>query len=300
MRRVALAVIGAGPAGCAAAVQAARLGVRPWLLDREGRAGGLIENARHVENYPGLEAPVSGTVFARRLGEHLHRFGLEVEQGELTALGAGPGGKAGPSAPATVFRLTGSFGEVEARAVILAVGTGPRHLGVPGEAALAGRTLFYEVKHLLPKPPERVLVVGAGEAAFDYALSLAGAGARVKVLMRSDRPAARGRLVEQVGEDRRILLTRVAEVQAVVSEGEGVAVTVRSPSGPKVLKGGALLVAVGRTSAAEGLAGGAAGGGFFVVGDARRGALGQAGMAVGDGLEAAARAVEHLASEAVC
>ena len=79
MRIADLLVVGAGPAGVAAAAQAARLGLEVRIIDRAGRAGGLVANGFLVENYPGLEAPVPGAELARRLGEHLARYGLAVD-----------------------------------------------------------------------------------------------------------------------------------------------------------------------------------------------------------------------------
>jgi thioredoxin reductase (NADPH) len=286
-----LVVIGAGPGGCAAAVQSARLGVRPRLFDRAGRAGGLVANAREVENYPGPEAPLSGRLFAARLGEYLSRFGLSVEPGTVEAI-----------EPATVgprFLLRGSFGELAARAVIVAVGTAPRRLGIPGEAELAGTRLFFEVNDLLPAPPPQVVVIGGGEAAFDYALSLVDAGARVILCIRSGQPTSRGRLAEQVGAEPRIVLLPRTEVLEVRRHGGEVVVDARTPEGPRSVTGGAVLVAVGRQSAAGPLLGREGRRpGLFVIGDARLGALGQTGMAVGDGLGAAAAAVEFLEREA--
>jgi len=54
MRHLSLAILGAGPAGVAAAIQAKRLGLDPFLIDKQGKAGGLTANAYLIENYPGL------------------------------------------------------------------------------------------------------------------------------------------------------------------------------------------------------------------------------------------------------
>ena len=78
MGKEQIVIVGAGPAGCAAAVQCARLGVKPLLLDQSGKAGGLVANAFLVENYPGLEKPLTGEVFAGRLAEHLARFDVTI------------------------------------------------------------------------------------------------------------------------------------------------------------------------------------------------------------------------------
>lgn len=292
MRQVELAIVGAGPAGCAAAVQATRLGVRPLLLDREGRAGGLLTNARELENYPGLEGPISGPTFAARLGAQLERFGLAIEKAQVASLereGQGAG---------TRLVLRGDFGAIAARAAIVAAGTEARRLVVPGEDALAGTRLFYEVKHLLPSPPAEVLVVGGGEASLDYALSLAGAGARVTICLRSATPAARGRLVEQARRAPGIAFAALTQLVRLEPAPAGVRAWLRTAAEVKERDFGAVVVAVGRSSAAAALlARVEPGRGLYLAGDARRGALGQAGMAVGDGLEAAMLAVGHLVGE---
>ena len=78
-------IVGAGPAGCAAAVQCRRLGQHPLLLDRTGRPGGLVAHAHSVENYPGLP-PTAGPRMVQLLAEHLERFDLRVEQREVLGL----------------------------------------------------------------------------------------------------------------------------------------------------------------------------------------------------------------------
>jgi len=178
MRAERIVIVGAGPGGSAAAVQCARLGVTPLLLDQSGEAGGLVANAWSMENYPGLE-PLDGAAYVRRLRAHLERFDLKVEKLELQAIREAGGG----------IVLETDSGAIETKVAILAVGTLPRSLDLPG-----GEHLIYEVRPLLDRKPERVAVIGGGEMAFDYALSLARAGARVELLVRGTAPRARGRL----------------------------------------------------------------------------------------------------------
>lgn len=261
-------MIGAGPAGCSAAVQCARLGVAPLLLDSTGVAGGLIANGFVVENYPGLESPVTGQEFAGRIAKHVARFGVGVEK-------------------ATVKEITGSGGgwvvhtdreEIEAACVIAAPGTVPRDAGIEGEDRLRGRRLFHEVRALLAAIPSpgKVTIIGGGEAAFDYALSCASTGANVRILVRGSAPRARGRLAAMVADDPRVEV-RTGVFVASVDE----------------IDADAVLVAVGRRSLpfVERLTDGP---GLFICGDARTGSLGQAGIAVGDGLAAAAKAVAMM------
>lgn len=282
MRREAIVVVGAGPAGCAAAVQCARLGFAPLVIDRTGVAGGLIENGFLVENYPGLESPVPGAIFAGRLREHLSRFGLRVERREV--IGISPA----DSGPTWILETDGSG--IEAGCVIAAAGTVPREAGVAGERDLAGDRIFYEVRDLLRRfpSPRRVAVVGGGEAAFDYALSCSAAGARVEILVRGDHPRARGRLPGMVKEAPGVSVRCGFATAALKRRGDGVAAIGGGESDE--VAADAILIAVGRRPAdiVERLTPRP---GLFICGDARTGSLGQAGIAVGDGLEAAAAAV---------
>jgi thioredoxin reductase len=82
---VDVAVVGAGPAGCAAAVQCRRFGLRVVLFDAHGEAGGLIANAFRVENHPGI-SPCAGTSVARSLQDHLARWEIPVERGTVSSL----------------------------------------------------------------------------------------------------------------------------------------------------------------------------------------------------------------------
>lgn len=295
-REVRVAVVGAGPAGCSAAVQCTRLGVAPLLLDRAGRAGGLVENAGRVENWPEQARAPSGIALAARFRAFVDRFGLQVRAAEVTAVhpdGAG-------------WHLEGPGLAVRAQTVVLATGTRPLPLGVPGEADLVGRVVFPDLRTLLATRPgvREVVVVGSGEAACDQALSLATAGVRVVLACRGPGLKARGRLARRVTTARRVeVRVRTACMEVEATPGGAIRAWLTPNGGERVaLEADALLVAVGRRSAAPDLLGDACAvgalepqPGLYVTGDARLGGLGQVGIAVGDGLEAAARAVERVA-----
>ncbi|MDD4857644.1 MAG: NAD(P)/FAD-dependent oxidoreductase [Candidatus Krumholzibacteria bacterium] len=284
-------IVGAGPAGAAAAIQCRRLGVIPRLLDRTGAAGGLAENAHCIENYPGMPGAIGGTEFTENLRAHLARFDIAVEGTEVTGIARNGKG----------FSVRHGSGELSARAVILASGTVPRRAHIAGEEELDGVHVFYDVVSLLRRRgrPRDVVVVGGGEAACDYALTLASIGAAVLLVVRSDRLKARGRLAHAVQQTPAIRVSYGTAVERI-STSPLLTVCLRSTveEGATEHNPGALLVAVGRDSAAprllaplgvtaaEGIAGTIPG--LFVVGDARIGSLGQIGMAVGDGIRAAA------------
>jgi len=297
VRREQVIIVGAGPAGTAAAVQCHRLGFTPLLLDRAGLAGGLAENAYSIENYPGLPRPLSGPEFAESLRAHLERFGLPVDRAEVaTIMRNGEG-----------FSVKHDGGELHARAVILASGTEPDRADLAGENELSGEFVFYEVRCLFRRHPEPrdVIIVGGGEAACDYALTLAAAGTKVHLVVRSDSLKARGRLACAVQNASAIRVSYETRCELVTAS-PLFTVRLRDGATGRILeqRPDALLVAIGRHSTAPrlleslgvpiadyvtGLVPG-----LFVAGDARIGSLGQIGMAVGDGICAAAAAVAFL------
>ncbi len=132
--KVDLIIVGAGPAGLAAAIYAARARLRTVVLD-ERVPGGQVKTTHKVSNYPGFPEDVKGADLAAAFAAQAARFGAEVRRAvEITEhdLAASP------------KRLVLDEEEtVEARAVIVATGARPRPLGVPGEDLFKGRGISY-------------------------------------------------------------------------------------------------------------------------------------------------------------
>lgn len=284
-----LVIIGAGPGGVAAAVQAKRLGVKPLLIDQIGDAGGLARHAYSIENYPGIP-PTAGSKFAQMLRDHLRRFEVAVEKDELLDI----------RRDKNRFSLTCRGRTLYARAAILAVGTGPKRPEIVGE-----QLLRYTPDVSQENTVRQIVVLGGGEAALDYALSLASAGSQVTVLCRGSKLKARGRLVALVRDNPNIEIRFETQVTGIYQNERRFELSL-TYGGKTQITGWADLVvaAIGRESNVEKLLGGLDEGhhmtvstripGLYLVGDARLGTLGQAGMAVGDGLAAAMAAVTLL------
>lgn len=301
MQKKTVLIIGAGPAGCAAAIQSKRLGLEPILVDSSGRTGGLLRNAHCIENYPGLDRPLDGPAFVRRLERQLNHFNLTVRQGVCSEWARKKG----------LWQVTLDDGSTPTgAALVLATGTVPNPGGLANERELSGRHLYYEVEPLLQSNPKQVLIVGGGEAAFDYALSLAKQGCHTTICIRSDRHKAGPRLEALVDHEELVAIklhTRLVDVTRSVSS---ISATLQSPAQTVRVQANAILVACGRTSSVPAAhpdarsltpeaSGKAATGltiapGLYIAGDARLGALGQAGIAVGDGLHAAMLAQRYL------
>ncbi len=282
-------VIGAGPAGCAAAVQCRRLGFDVRLFDRQGQAGGLVANGFLIENYPGIEPPVTGPAFAARLQALLQRFSVSVLASSVHRI-------EGTSHSFTVH----ADGEtLTADAVVVATGTAPVVPDIPGVQNSDGHDgLFFEVRELERRCPAAsdVVIIGGGEASFDYALTLTRMGVSVKLLCRRTQPRVHGRLAEQVAAEPLIHLQTDVQVIRLERDGARPEVHALAGNGESLrLTCDAVLAAVGRRRSLPILPGNMLPStdaltplpGLYICGDARLGTLGQAVMAAGDGMAAA-------------
>jgi thioredoxin reductase (NADPH) len=170
-------VVGAGPAGLAAAVYASSEGLDTMVLERE-IPGGQAGTSSLIRNYLGFQRGIGGDEFAVRAVEQAWLFGADFVLTQTVA---------GISARGDVRVVrTADGSEVEARAVVLASGVTWRRLGVPALEAHVGRGVFYgaagsEARALAGQD---VLVIGAGNSAGQAALHLARYARSVTMVVR--------------------------------------------------------------------------------------------------------------------
>lgn len=180
-------IVGAGPAGIAAALACRERGLSHAILDQEGLGGSVHHYPRRklVMTSP-VRLPVVGTMnFKEITKEELHEFWTQVVRKADLSLHA-PFRVTAIERDGKEFRvLTGST-ETRARRVVLAIGRRgtPRRLGVPGED---GPGVAYRLIEPEQYSGRRVLVVGGGNSAVEAAVSLAEAGAQVVLSYRGDR-----------------------------------------------------------------------------------------------------------------
>ncbi|MFZ5922498.1 MAG: NAD(P)/FAD-dependent oxidoreductase [Chloroflexota bacterium] len=165
-------ILGGGPAGMTAAIQLRRYGI-PALLIEKTRLGGLLWNANLVENYPGFPAGVSGPKLVHLIEKQMERLDAQVTFDEVTQISQEGGG----------FQVTTITNYYLPWFVIVASGTKPNPISLPIPAKIQNR-VFSEVYPLLGVTGKRVVIVGAGDAAFDYALNLSKNGNFVTILNR--------------------------------------------------------------------------------------------------------------------
>jgi thioredoxin reductase (NADPH) len=283
IENVDIAVVGAGPAGLMAAMQAKRLGVRIALLEKN-RPGGQALAAHLVENFPGVAPGISGKDLIQRFIDQVKSCGIEIRHEAVVSIS-----KSGDS-----FALRTDEGELHARAVIVASGLTPRRLEVPGEAELSGKYIFsYEDVDSLPCRGKTALVIGSGDAAFDQALSLSKFASRVSIAMRSGHPKCLPMLLSRArlagieilaGHDVRAFRSSGGRLSVEFSSGRRMEVDLAD-------------VCIGKEKGLDFIDKNLLGSdvpGLFFAGDCKRDGSRHISMACGDGIAAAVDAAEYI------
>ena len=170
-------VIGGGPAGLTAGLYLMRGGIKTVLLEKV-LPGGAPLNTGRIENYPGFPEGISGRELMERFAAHAKAFGLPVREfSEVQTV----------SLEGTRFTVTVNDATFDTAGVIVASGTEPAKMGIPGENELIGRGISYcaTCDGMFFKDLE-VAVIGGGDSAIEEALSLANIVKKVYVIHRRD------------------------------------------------------------------------------------------------------------------
>jgi len=199
-----IVIVGSGPAGYTAAIYAARAGLSPLVVAGSIAAGGALMTTTEVENFPGFEDGVQGPDLMASMKAQAEKFGAEIVMDEAVSVDLTDSTKA---------ITLGSGDVVEAKAVILAMGSDYRKLGLVEEERLSGRGVswcatcdgfFYRDKV--------VAVVGGGDSAVEEATFLTRFAAKVYLVHRRDKLRASKVMAERAEADPKIEFVWNAEV----------------------------------------------------------------------------------------
>lgn len=297
-------IIGAGPAGLAAAVYARRADKSVLLLEKNG-FGGQMTFSPKIENFPG-EVSISGTELADRMVEQALSQGAEAELEEALSVTVNEDG---------TKTVRTDCGEYDARAVIIATGAKHRLLSVPGEKELVGNGIsFCAVCDGAFYAGRSVAVVGGGNSALQEALLLSDICESVTVIQNLDAFTGEARLAQALSEKTNVRCIFGAAVAGFIppaEEGGRVGTELRLENGEtELIYTDGVFVAIGLapdTKIAQGVAETdkygyiisderclTAGNGVFVAGDCRTKSIRQIVTAASDGATAALAAIAYI------
>ena len=203
-----VAIVGSGPAGYTAAIYAARADLQPIVF--EGiEFGGSLMTTTEVENYPGFAEGIMGPELMEQMRTQAERFGADLRMELVDRL----------EVDGEIKRIFVGDEEFQARTVILAMGSAPRYLGVPGEQELLGRGVsscatcdgfFFR--------DQDIAVIGGGDSAMEEALFLTRFAKSVMVVHRREEFRASAIMLERARANEKITFVTNAVVDRVLSE----------------------------------------------------------------------------------
>jgi len=205
-------VVGGGPAGAAAAVYAARKGIRTGVLAE--RFGGQTNDTLGIENYISV-LETQGPKFAADLEQHVRHYGVDVMTAQRAAKlvpAVEPGG--------LVEVHTETGGVLRARSVILATGARWRNVNVPGEQAYKNKGVAYCPHCDGPLfKGKRVAVIGGGNSGVEAAIDLAGIASHVTVLEFGEQLRADAVLVAKLNSLPNVSVHTQAQTTEITGDG---------------------------------------------------------------------------------
>lgn len=172
-----LIILGAGPAGLAAAIYGMRAGLDLIVLEKFS-PGGQVMNTYEVENYPGFADPVPGWELVSAMENQARRLGAEIVSSEIQSLAF--------DAQSKTFTLSHTDGNItQTKTVIAATGASLKKLGIPGEEHFFGRGVSYCATCDGAFYKERVTaVIGGGDTALEEAHFLTRFASKVYLIHR--------------------------------------------------------------------------------------------------------------------
>ena len=240
-----LVIVGSGPAGYTAGVYAARAQLAPVLYEGAVTAGGALMNTTEVENFPGFEHGIMGPDLMDQMRKQALRFGSQLVTDDITEM----------KLDGDVKVLTdGSGNTIKARAVILAMGSAYKEIGLTNEKRLSGRGVswcatcdgfFFR--------DQVIAVVGGGDSAMEEANFLTKFASKVVLIHRRDELRASKIMAERAKANPKIEFLLNTEVIDVLGEEKVSALKLRNTvSGEESVRDfTGLFVAIGHLPRSE-------------------------------------------------
>ncbi|MFY9939364.1 MAG: FAD-dependent oxidoreductase [Silvibacterium sp.] len=234
-----LVVIGAGPAGLAAAVYAASEGLRTLVIEPEA-PGGQAGSSSRIENYLGFPSGLSGADLARRAYVQASRFNAEFLTQCVTGIRA-----------ENQYRLVrlGDGREVSCHVCLIAIGVNYRRLDAPGIDRLTGLGVYYGAALVEARScrDEHVYIIGGANSAGQAAMHFSKYAGRVTMLVRAEslEKTMSKYLIDQIAQTSNITVETRTQVIEAMGESRLECLKIRNGSGDQVRPASALFVFIG-------------------------------------------------------
>jgi len=215
-----LVIVGSGPAGYTAAVYAARAQLEPVVYEGSVTAGGALMNTTEVENFPGFEHGIMGPDLMDQMRKQALRFGAQLVTDDITEMKLDG---------ETKVLIDGSGNTIKARAVVLAMGSAYKEIGLTNEKRLSGRGVswcatcdgfFFR--------DQVIAVVGGGDSAMEEANFLTKFASKVVVIHRREELRASKIMAERAKANPKIEFLFNTEVIDVLGEDKVTALKLRN------------------------------------------------------------------------
>ncbi|MBQ2084588.1 MAG: thioredoxin-disulfide reductase [Firmicutes bacterium] len=204
-----IVIIGAGPAGLAAGLYAGRARMSTLIIEKEKDGGQIVQTAE-IENYPGGLLEDSGPSLVARFSAQAEKFGCEKELDTVQEVELD-----GP-----VKKIVCNKETYEAKAVIIASGASPSHIGCPGEAEFTGKGVSYcATCDAAFFEDFEVYVVGGGDAAVEEAMYLTKFARKVTIIHRRDELRAAKSIQEKAFKNEKLAFMWNSVIKEIRGEG---------------------------------------------------------------------------------
>jgi len=240
-----LIIIGSGPAGYTAAIYAARAQLNPIVFEGSVTAGGALMNTTEVENFPGFTDGIMGPELMENIRAQAVRFGAEIITDDVVSADLTGDIKTVVDGNGTVYK---------AKAIILAMGSGYRELGLESEKRLSGHGVswcatcdgfFFR--------EQDIAVVGGGDSALEEATFLTRFAKSVTLIVRRDQLVASKIMQERAMANEKITIAWNSIPQEILGDAKvsGIVLKDRNTNETRELAITGLFVAIGHDPRSE-------------------------------------------------
>jgi thioredoxin reductase len=283
-------IIGAGPAGISSCIQLKRYGIEPLLIEKN-EVGGLLNNANFVENYLGFPAGITGRQLTELFKNQLKRSDIKIKYEKVLNVDYKDN-----------FVVVTEESTYTSDYLIVASGTNPKTLPLLDNKKFSNDNIYYEIKNAPDMKHSQIAIIGAGDAAFDYAVNLSK-NSKITILNKSSTVRCLPLLYDRVMKIKNIdYLDKTSVVN--IEETNNTIILETNNQNFKIIKADYLFIAIGREPNLDFLGEGLVklinkleNNKLFIIGDVKNGNYRQTSISTGDGIKAAMRLYKNTLEE---